>query len=392
MSTTVQTADGFNVTSSNESAESMLAVLDVPEEGQRRARVIQDKGKAVEQDDEPEPDALSKAASEMGKKGAAAAAEKRAADAKAKAAEERKAAKEAKAAPVGEPDELGPEAAAVDGEPDEAAKAAEKKAARHDAQARIAQLAREKRDSDERAERAERRAAELERARPQEQRQTEQRQAQPSPDDEPEPKLEDFTEIGSYTASVAAHATRQALAKHEREQTAQREAAQRQQAIQGHVTGFLERLSGVKADDPAHLDNIKAFMADVDPRLQDLRPSFTIAAHEKTPAHQFADEIITSPHAKEVLSYLTANPTEIQRIAALQTFRGVSRAMAIIERDAQEAATSAISSEREPSRAKPPVKALTGSPHAASADLDPDDKDFDKFLRVENAKAKQHPR
>lgn len=377
MSTTVSVPGRFEVTSNTDSPESMIASLTKPTRDEK-PRITAKNGEPVKDDAEsdPEKEGLSKAASEMGKEGGKAAAAKRAEAAKAKAAEDKKAAK-GEADKAEEPDEPEPDS--------EAAKvAAEKKAARHDSQARIAELAKERRDAEARAERAERELAQERRTRTATPPSEERRQAQPertaevapAADEPAEPRMEEFADIGSYTKALADHQWN----KRERQVQEQQATRQRHEAIQSHVTSFVERLAGgVKVTDPEHAAKLAEFREGVAPELLELTPSFMVPPEQKQPIHQLADEIMVSPHSREVLQYLTENPEEFQRIAALRTIRDVSRAMAIVERDAQEAATAGASTEREPSKAKPPARPVAGSPHATEPDIH-GDLSFDEFL------------
>src|SRR5438128_2255531 len=88
MSTTVAVG-GLEVTSNHESAQDMVASLSPDKAESSQPRVLVDGGKAVPQESSEKVDEkanLSRAASELGKKGGAAAAAKRAEEAKAEPA------------------------------------------------------------------------------------------------------------------------------------------------------------------------------------------------------------------------------------------------------------------------------------------------------------------
>ena len=85
-----------------------------------------------------------------------------------------------------------------------------------------------------------------------------------------------------------------------------------------------------------------------------------------------------------MLIYLSEHPDQFQRIASLKTPRDVSREMAKIEARL-EAATASTSSRPSVSKAKPPVRLVTGSP--ATATVEPsDESSFDDHYKFYQAK------
>lgn len=354
MSSAVLTPGGLEVSSNSEAASDMLATL-TPKDEKREARILTDKGKTVATPEAPSD--LSKAAAEMGKEGAKAAAAKR-----------EEAAQEAEKAKAVE------------------AKAAERKGnPRHDPEARIAEIAREKNEAREalkaqeaRAQKAEQRLAELERretARPEATIKESLTVAKPS-DDDPEPKDSDpkySDNYSDYVKDVGRWAARQERKDLDRKASERSEAESFARNVAETAKRFVEKVSHLKQGedfDPEH-----ARLLVPSPELpHGTRPG---------PHNAMADEILTSDHPAEFLTYFKTNPDEFQRLAALRSPRDITREMAKLERDFERtsgAATADTSTEREPSKAKGPIRSVIGTPPAAEPDLF-SDQSFDTFMK-----------
>ena len=120
-----------------------------------------------------------------------------------------------------------------------------------------------------------------------------------------------------------------------------------------------------------------------------LRTTFQLAQGEQESGENWlANELVFSPeNAPALMLHFSAHPDELQRIAALSTPRAVSREMAKLEARL-EAATTANepSAEREKpvSKATPPVRQVTGAPYVAERDSFRPGMTLDEYAKVWN--------
>lgn len=326
---------GMQVSSTSETAEQISESLKPSEPAKDEPREVTPGGEDAGSEDAR----VSKAAAELGKKGGEAAAAKRKAEAKEKPADEP------------EETEAEPEVEKV-GKP------------RDDPKARIAQVIRERKEIEARftaesarREAAERRIADLERSYAQPR--TEQAPAPRDPN--AKPSAEDFDSYEDFVDARAAWKFRDL----------QREAGERHQAmayhesIQGSIRSFSERVSKAAEADP---DLVSRVSQDI----INLRPSFKLEEGERPgPLNVIADEIISSEHGPALMLHLTDHPDVFQRLAALQTPREISREMARLELSLG-AATTAASPRPAASKANPPLRPVSGSPHTDSGELGED--------------------
>lgn len=377
--TTTVAVDGWNVTA-DEPAEDMLAALTPPKDEDPQPRVTVQDGEPVPED----PDAkVKEAAAELGKRGGKAAAEAR------KAAEKEKpAAKE----PEPEPEETAEQKAAAD-------RKAREGNPRHDPKARIAQLAREKREVEAAAEQERRRAAALE-ARLAE---IERKVAPPAAERPAEPqkaagKLEkpDPNNYETHDEYLDARDEYNRQKWDAEQQDRQRAAAVQQQAhafvahIQQVANTHAERVAQASESDPDFLSRVTPDVAAICPSIE-MQPGEPLQA-----SHIVADEIIRSEKGPALMLHFSAHPDEFQRILALRTrtrdeieevkfeVRHVARSLG--------AATGATSPRTRVSQAPSPVRPPTGAPPTA-ADSDPAEGDsYDEHFRKMNAKERRGTR
>jgi hypothetical protein len=371
VSTQVAVGD-FTVTS-NSPAAGVVESLTSDKPDAPQPVVIQDEGKPVEPVDADKAK-LSQAASELGKKGAEAAAKAR-----------KEAVKEAKGkdAESGERADPGANRGVSDEARKDDAGEAERAAADEERKSRArerveeatraaAEAKREAAAARARAEAAERRIAELERrsAQPAPQqpqaRQEAPQRPQAAPDEDPAPKQEDFEDYGEYIAKRARWEARQEFRERERQYHAQSAARQYADTIDGVVSKFYQRLETAGDGDRA------AFLQGISPAVAGLRPSFLLEQGEVATTHTvIADEIVDSEKAPQLMRHFTDHPDDFQRIASLRTPRDIAREMAKLEAKLDGATSGNPQSSRPPvskpatSQAPPPVQPVTGMPHIA---------------------------
>lgn len=370
--------DGYTIESSSETADQMISALSPKSKDSSIPREVKPKG---EEEDDKSP--LSKAASEMGKEGAKAAAKARAASAK-------DAAKEAKGKGAD------PETVTHEDEADaEEAKEAKstKGNPRHDPEARIGVLAREKKEAQEKAETAAARADKAERQLAEERKTrtpaapAEERRA-PVQAATKAPELAEFKTYEDYVDARSEWKAREVI-RGEREAAA-KESEQRQahEGIKAALGDFFGRLEKAATEDNTFKDRTRSVQ-------EKLVPTFTLPAGQRPgPLNVVADEVINSDHSAAMLAHFADNPDEFQRIATLRTPREIARAMAKLEariEDGAEAVTADTSSEPEVSKAKPPVRSVTGAPRIANAEPN-EDSSYDEHKGFYNARDAQKRR
>ncbi len=378
--------DGYRVESSTASAEDLIATFTPKKDDSSTPREVKAKGS------EPEKSPLSKAASELGKKGGKAAAAARVKADKEDAEEE--AEQEAKSAPdrAAKPDKAAETKKAGEAEGDnEEAESADRPLGkpRNDPRARIQQLATERDEHKRRADAAEARATAAERTK-----------AQPAKEEKPEPvqasadpakpKLADFlANHNTYDGAIEAYEDARDTYRDKQFQTRQAQEEGHRKVVEHistHVDTFHERLTGLPKNDPGQKAAFDEFMGSL-PEALLAPPSFMLPRGQAGSKNLMADLAIKSDKPREVYEHWADNPDDYQRIAALQDPLLIAGEMAILSHSL-DAATAGTSSRPEASRAKPhPVKPVTGTPHAIDG-WPADDSSYDDHVRVMNAKDK----
>lgn len=312
-----------------------------PSDDAPKPKILRDAGNAVEE--EPEKDGLSKAASEMGKKGGEAAA---------------KARKEAKAAE--EKDDATSEEEEI-AEAEKLEKEGKLGKPRHDAKARMLQLARDKKEAKAEAvrergarEATERRLADLER-----------RQAPPAKEEprvaapaDGKPKVEDFERYEDFVEALADYKAEAKIKSFREEGAKNAHASERAQRINKATTAFFERTQKAAEADPSWKEKTVDFAGE-------LRATFMLGKDEPVSnANYVADEILISEHSPALMMHFAEHREEFQRLCALSSRADMVREIGRIE-GRFSAAPTATAPRNEVSKASPPVRPVAGSPHIA---------------------------
>ena len=344
--------DGIRIESSEETAEQMLAAVEPKKDEPTKFKAVKPEG---EKEEKPKS-AISKAASDLGKRGGKAAAKARAAQTEeAEAEDPAEKAPEKPKAPSGESDE--PEEDDEDTDPEiRKSRAAE----------RVKQATREAAEAKRERDRLKAENDELRRA----------RQASPPAVAADRPPSRE--NIEAPKAPVLA----EYIAKHEQyddglmayleardayrdSERARQEAAhkEREQVI-GTVKTFQEAAREAVEADPEFWDKV--------PEI-----------HDSTPLGQLI--VRAGPKAPGILLYLGEHPKEYQRLSRLtdpyDLIDGLGAIKGKIEARNEDATAGNPSSEERPgsnpeiSRARPPARPVAGAPHIASGDAskDPDE-------------------
>ena len=364
---TTVVSDGFSISTNRGTAAELEANLKseaVPAEGEP-----EDPKKAEERETKA-------AAAKLGKKGGEAAAKARAkADKEPDGLEhEPEAATEKKETKTEPPEpETEPE---TPGNP------------RHDAKARIAQLAREKNEERTKREALEARLAKLEAERV--------APAKPAGEKDPEtaaapkkPTPDDFGTYEEYVEALADHKADERIRKMRQEDEQRQQLDKAVEHVKKRGETFRERVFAAEKADPA----LKARLAAPEAvELQkELAPSWSVPPGTPMKAiNAISDAIIDSELAPQLLVYLAENPDDMDRIRSLPDHAAVMRAIGRLEGtvSSQEAApVSAVAprSAQPVSQAKPPVRPISGAPAAGEDDPDAED-DFDAYKRKADAR------
>lgn len=271
---------------------------------------------------------------------------------------------------AGDDEDLAPEAPKDAKEGDEK-KADHKGKPKHDPTARVMQATRQaaeaKRERDEIQRRFEEAQAELDRLRGGKQAQT---APKPAPEGKPTPDA--FETYEEYTEALTDWKIEQREAAKEQA----RQAEQFAKTVTERVKSFQERIG-------AHLQANPDFWDRVSPDVVQLRPLSTLGPDEpKGALNALAEHFITSEVGPALMMYFTDHPDEIQRFSALHpiTF-GVE--LGKIEVGLGAASTATVP-KTQASKARPPVRPVTGSPTTDSDEID-DDAPFEAFVKHRNA-------
>lgn len=361
MGSTVQVG-AMEITSSTESAAEMLETLAPKKEGAKEPKALVDRGKPVPQDEKSE---LSKAASEMGKAGGAAAAEAREKakkeEAKGKTQEavdelerkaEKKMADEAKV--KAEPEKK------VEAKPEEK----EHKAGdpRFDPKARIDELTKQRRTAERERDIL---AAKL--------REYEAKEAPQSPTEKP--TRDKYESDEDYAEALADYK----VAEKEREAAQRRQVEQHSERIEQRIRAFND---AIKED--------AEFVERVDPRLLDLKPAFMVHPSEVGPAEVLAEALIMSEFSRELFYHLTEHPEEVEKLLkapnAAELRAGVGRIEGRIEAGQEKKEEPPEPKPEKESKAPVPFKPLAATSSPEPPDITNPNLDFDSYMRLKRAK------
>jgi len=353
--------DGFSISSTDGAEDEVKAQLDA--------------------NDHPEKgDKVKEAASELGKRGAAAAAEKRATEKPEPDEEEEPEPKAAKTLkPIKDKEPATTQQRTEKEDEDKGRKAGSGK----DLRERVKETTRENAELKRRLAQAEAvRQAPSPSPRPAERAP----QAQVEPQ---KPRPGDFQTAEEYLDARDKY-NRESWEKQAREQQRLRDA---EQAANEAVRQFKETADSYKAKIEAAEKEDEDFQDRISPEVRALNIDPIVTGQGAVRAeHVVALEIIRSDQTAGFMLYFSEHPEELQRLAKLPNYQAVIREMAKIEAHLDSptsGATTGAARAEEHSRAKPPVTPVTGSPHTPDPYAVDDDTSFDEHMRRMNAKDKR---
>lgn len=354
MSSTVAVG-GFELISSSESAEDMAAALTPKAEDEKlKPRIVQREGKPVEPQDE-QAEVVSKAASELGKRGGEAAA---------KAREERKAA-EAKPEPK-EAAEAKPEAK-PDDKPAEPEEKPHRGDPRRDPEARVRAATSQLAEANRRNQQLEERLARLEQAvQPPKPAAEEQRQAEAPV----KPTVDQFSTYEEYVEALADYKADQRI----RETLSRIEAQQQQSAAKQEVMRNLGTLDAqfqeAQKADPSVVERL-------DPRLLSTMSGALANPGDwsEHPGRLLTHLLMNSEQGFAMMLHLSENEDAAIGLIKQPNPLAMSRAFGLLE---AKLAAQQSQPDRRPSQAPPPLKPLT--PTAQPSDDIYGDMPFDQFM------------
>lgn len=349
---------GLEISSNTESAQEMVKVLKPKEDKPAEPQILEDAGKPVAPEEQSE---LSRAASELGKKGGEAAAKAR--------AERDKAEDKPK-------DESEAKSQEAKGEGQDTS---EDKPSR--AKVRIEELARQRAEERRAREAAEAKAVALEErlarlearltgdgAKPADgpekpQQRSEGANGKPTPGDVE--TYEDFVE------KLIDWKAEEIIRRSEEKAREQAEAEQFFRKLEEKASGFQKRVAAAREADPEVIERI-------DPRFFELKPTFMLPpGSNRGPANDVAQAIVESEHGVRMMLYLSEHPDEMEKVLRLPDAYQVTLAMGRLEAKVAEMPPPAV---RGVSKAPPPLRPVSPSPQANEPDL-LGEMDFDTFYR-----------
>ena len=247
---------------------------------------------------------------------------------------------------------------------------------RHDPTERVKQALREKKEAQEYAAYARKERDEISARADAAQTELNRLKESMSPKSAPEgkPKSDDFETWEEYTEALTSWKVDE-IRKSERDTQVK---AQVEQTKTGIFKDFEKRMGAKIQADPTIRDRIS------DTVLQ-LRPLSVLRDGERPgPLNLLAEQFLRSPASAELMVYFSDNESELQRFSTLHPLRfGVElgKIEARFVADAPNTATAQV----ETSKAKPPVRPVTGGP--ATGEREPsDDASFDDHVKYHNAK------
>jgi hypothetical protein len=350
------TAGSVTMTSNTASAEELTEVLAPSEEKPEKPKVRMDRGVPVEEEEAKE--GLSKAASELGKKGGKAAAKAR--------KEERREAREEQ--PEDEPEPEGDQPDEDEGE-QEARKLEEeveaepgKRFAR--AKERIAEKAREARRERLRADALEAEVQRLKSAPPAPQAAPQTSQEAVQPQGKAKPREEDYETYGEFVEDLADWKAEEKLAAHQKTQEREQYAHAYAGNVMRGIETFRNKVGKAVRADESLVNSIMPF--------EDVVKNSSLAKHPDAPLTQFMvvnDEIMGSDEPARLMAYLNDNEEVMEQLLSLRTPDAIVRKMERIQASL-EGVTAGTPPTRRVSQAPPPVPPVTGTPRTAARELD----------------------
>lgn len=198
--------------------------------------------------------------------------------------------------------------------------------------------------------------------------------AKAAPEDDPEPDHEDAEKYPEgrfdpqYIKDLGRHAARQEAREHDSKRQEKERTENFGRAVKELHAKSLEAVEKAGGD---------AFLKEMSDDVLTLEPSFFALERGERPGplNALADEVLRAgEHGPRLMRYLTDNPDVIQRVSTLQPHEAgkFERIMGTIEAKLGDANAGAPPPKLEVSKAKPPVRPVTGSPKTDSEELDDD--------------------
>lgn len=177
------------------------------------------------------------------------------------------------------------------------------------------------------------------------------------------PKADQFENYDDYTAALATFVTDARQHDYETRRQQYLQEQEQQEAHTAHAAQWQERLAKARADNP-DLD------ATLDPEVPMSLPMQHLA--------------MESPVGIQLLQYLSANPSDSQRLSTLHPAE-VYREMGKLEERFAAAPSTSSGPARSVSHAKPPIEPLGSSPHTPDPHEITDELSFDEHFKRMNA-------
>ena len=252
------------------------------------------------------------------------------------------------------------------------------KRARHDPTERVRMATREAKEAKQRAEVAIQEKDEIARRAEEYRLELEKMRSPATPEDRSgKPKSTDFETYEEFTEALAEWKFNENVQK--------MQSQQRQEAIERETA---HRFSGFEKKMKDHMEADPTFKDRISPNVLNLRPLSALAQGEpRGPLNALAEHFLVSEVAPKLIEYFSEHEDELQRFSTLHPLRfGVE--LGKVEERLSVGSHTAAAPVVEMSKAKPPVRPVTGGPPIVDKDL-PDDAPFEKFFVHENARERK---
>jgi hypothetical protein len=200
-----------------------------------------------------------------------------------------------------------------------------------------------------------------------------------------EPTEDAYDNYSDYVTARARWAARQEYEARQVSTAQERHTEAMERERQSRLGTFQQKLAAASADNPKFLDNLHPTVVNMTP-ISALPPGARV-----TQENAVAEAILHSDNPLALMTYLSSNVDELQRLTTLQlTQYQLTHSIARIEAKLEADASAGTSPRVEVSNAKPPVRPVTGSPH--TSDGVSDDAPFEEHYRAMNARERAERR
>lgn len=196
------------------------------------------------------------------------------------------------------------------------------------------------------------------------------------------PTVDKYDTYEEFVEALADWKAEQREQKRARESEIQSEANRHADRIGKTVQAFNERVLKAAEVDPNLMQRVR-------PELLELKPTFTLPPGTPAgPENDIAQAIVESENPGALLAHFSEHSEDYERLLRLPDTFSVVRAIGALEAKLESGQRPGNVIAEAVSKAKPPVRPIQGSPQYNADDVD-DDMDFDSYVKVMNARERR---